>query len=148
MTDHGTIAEAYFKQGYNCAQSVLLAFGDLTGLEEETALRLSSSFGAGLGRMREVCGAVSGGAMALGLLKGNTDPDDREAKKAHYALIQDFAGRFRAVNGSIICRDLLKGTAATEGGAPEARTQEYYRKRPCAALCRSAARIIDKMLND
>lgn len=148
MTDHGTIAEAYFKQGYNCAQSVLLAFGDLTGLEEDTALRLSASFGGGLGRMREVCGAVSGGAMALGLLKGYTDPDDREAKKAHYALIQDFAGRFRAENGSIICRELLKGTAATEGGAPEARTQEYYRKRPCAALCRSAARIIDEMLND
>ena len=146
MTDHGKIAEQNFRKGYNCAQSVLLAFGDMTGLDENTAAMLSSSFGGGLGRLREVCGAVSGAAMVMGLIKGYTDPDDREAKKAHYALIQDFAGRFRAENGSIICRDLLKGTAATEGGAPEARTQEYYRKRPCAALCRCAAQILDEML--
>ena len=92
---HGERAEEFFRQGYNCAQSVLLAFGDITGLEDETALKLSSSFGGGLGRLREVCGAVSGACMALGMIKGYTDPDDREAKKAQYRLVQDFAERAR-----------------------------------------------------
>ena len=146
MTDHGKIAEDYFKRGYNCAQSVLLAFGDVTDLDEETALRISSSFGGGLGRLREVCGAVSGGAMVLGLLRGYTDPEDREGKKAHYVLVRDFAERFREQNGSIICRELLAGIPKTSGGDPEARTPEYYKKRPCADLCRIAAQVIDEML--
>ena len=146
MTDHGRIAEDCFKRGCNCAQSVLLAFGDVTGLEDETALRLSSSFGGGLGRLREVCGAVSGGAMVLGLLRGYADPGDREGKKAHYVLVREFAERFREQNGSIICRELLAGVPKTPGGEPEARTKEYYKKRPCAELCRIAAQIIDEML--
>ena len=146
MTDHGTIAEAYFKQGYNCAQSVLLAFGDVTGLEEQTAAMLSSSFGGGLGRLREVCGAVSGAAMVLGLVKGYSDPDDRDAKKAHYARVQEFAERFKKRNGSIICRELLNGVPTAEGKEPEARTKEYYQKRPCAELCRCAAEIVDEMI--
>ena len=106
---HAEKAEAYFRQGYNCAQSVLLAFGDMTGLDDETALRVSSSFGGGLGRLREVCGAVSGACMVLGLVKGYTDPDDREGKRAQYRLVQEFAERFREQNGSIVCRELLSG---------------------------------------
>ena len=89
--DHGEKAEKLFKEGYNCAQSVLCAFEDVTGFERETAAKLASSFGGGLGRMREVCGAVSGAAMVLGLAKGYSDPEDFDAKKAHYALIQEFA---------------------------------------------------------
>ena len=146
MTDHGKIAEENFRKGYNCAQSVLLAFGDMTGLEEQTAAALSSSFGGGLGRLREVCGAVSGAAMVLGLVRGYSDPDDREAKKAHYACVREFADRFREMNGSVICRELLAGVATAEGHDPEARTKEYYQKRPCAALCRCAAQILDEML--
>ena len=148
MTDHGSLAEEYFRQGYNCAQSVLLAFSDLTGLDDDTALRLSSSFGGGLGRLREVCGAVSGASMVLGLLKGYSDPDDREAKKAHYHLIQELARRFRKEHGSIVCRELLSGVQKTDGGDPEERTAAYYRKRPCPELCRRAAQLVDEMLTD
>ena len=148
MTDHGSLAEEYFRQGYNCAQSVLLAFSDLTGLDGDTALRLSSSFGGGLGRLREVCGAVSGASMVLGLLKGYSDPDDREAKKAHYHLIQELARRFREEHGSIVCRELLSGVQKTDGGDPEERTAAYYRKRPCPELCRRAAQLVDEMLTD
>lgn len=147
MTGHGVLAEQLFKQGYNCAQSVLLAFGDVTGLEKDTAAKLASSFGGGLGRMREVCGAVSGASMVLGLVKGGRDPDDLEAKKAHYHLVQEFARRFKEQNGSIICRELLSGVNAQEGKDPEARTAEYYRKRPCPMLCRQAAQIVDELLS-
>ena len=146
MIDHGALAESNFRKGYNCAQSVLLAFGDVTGLDEKTASALSSSFGGGLGRLREVCGAVSGAAMVLGLVKGYSDPDDREAKKAHYARVREFAERFKEQNGSIVCRELLSGVKTTEGGVPEERTDAYYQKRPCAELCRRAAQILDEML--
>ena len=144
--DHGKIAEELFLKGYNCAQSVLMAFGDITGLDDDTAAKLASSFGGGIGRMREVCGAVSGAAMVLGLVKGCSDPDDREAKKAHYALVRGFADRFRELNGSIICRELLSGVQTTPGGDPETRTAEYYKKRPCPDLVSQAAEILDNML--
>lgn len=146
MKAHGKIAEELFYEGYNCAQSVLLAFEDVTGLESKTAAALSSSFGGGIGRMREVCGAVSGAVMVLGIVKGYCDPADSEAKKAHYRLVRDFCGRFKVQNGSIICRELLNGTGATQGGDPENRTAEYYKKRPCPVLVRQAAEILDEIL--
>ena len=144
--NHGEKAEKLFKEGFNCAQSVLCAFEDVTGFERETAAKLASSFGGGLGRMREVCGAVSGAAMVLGLAKGYSDPGDFDAKKAHYALIQEFAARFKEQNGSIICRELLSGSGASSGFTPERRTDGYYQKRPCAELCRRAAEIVDGLL--
>lgn len=147
MTEHGKIAEKLFRQGYNCAQSVLMAFEDVTGLERETAAKLASSFGGGLGRMREVCGAVSGAAMVLGIAKGCSDPADHEAKKAHYHLIQECARRFKEKNGSIICRELLRGVPDIDGEIPEKRTDEYYKKRPCAALVAMAAQITEELLN-
>ena len=146
--DHGEKAEKLFKEGYNCAQSVLCAFEDVTGIERETAAKLASSFGGGLGRMREVCGAVSGAAMVLGLAKGYSDPEDFDAKKAHYALIQEFAARFKEQNGSIICRELLSGSGASNGFTPERRTDGYYQKRPCAELCRCAAEIVEGLLTE
>ncbi len=142
---HGEIAEQLFYEGFNCSQAVLCAFEDVTGLEKSTAARLASSFGGGLGRMREVCGAVSGAAMVLGLARGYSDPKAYEAKKAHYRLVRDFAERFRAQNGSIICRELLKGTG-DNSAIPEKRTREYYSKRPCPELVRQAADILDEML--
>ena len=146
MMDHGKLAEENFRKGYNCAQSVLLAFGDVTGLDDRTAAMLTSSFGGGLGRLRELCGTVSGAAMVLGLVQGYADPDDHEAKSAHYHRVQEFARRFREKNGSIICRDLLSGVQTVEGNDPEQRTDAYYKKRPCPALCRCAAEILDEML--
>ncbi len=146
MMDHGKLAEENFRNGYNCAQSVLLAFGDVTGLDDKTAAMLSSSFGGGLGRLREICGTVSGAAMVLGLVQGYADSDDPEAKTAHYHRVQEFARRFREKNGSIICRELLSGVQTVEGNDPEQRTDAYYKKRPCPALCRCAAEILDEML--
>ena len=145
MKDHSAIAKQFFLDGYNCAQAVLLAFGDVTGLETETAAKLASSFGGGLGRMREVCGAVSGAAMVLGIARGYADPTDHEAKKEHYRAVQEFAHRFKERNGSIICRELLGGVGAP-GTEPEQRTAEYYKKRPCPELVARAAQILDEML--
>ena len=145
--DHSETARKLFLDGCNCSQAVLCAFDDMTGLERETSARLASSFGGGMGRMREVCGGVSGALMVLGLVRGYDNPSDNEAKKNHYALVQDFAARFREQNGSIICRDLLAGVETTPGGAPEARTDAYYKKRPCPDLVACAAKILDEILN-
>ena len=148
MSNHAELARDLFMQGYNCAQAVVCAFCDVTGLEIDAAARMASSFGGGLGRLREVCGTVSGAALVLGIVRGYADPEDYAAKKAHYALVQDFARRFREANGNIVCRELLKGIGATEGGAPEARTEAYYKKRPCPNLAYCAAEILDEMLKD
>lgn len=145
--DYGEKAEALFRSGYNCAQAVLCAFDDVTGLDHETALKISSSFGGGIGRLREVCGAVCGMSMAAGMLCGSTNPKDAAAKTAHYKLIQDLAKKYREANGSIVCRELL-GLDATEGThVPAARTKEYYQKRPCPALVHCAADILAETLN-
>ena len=148
--DRAEAARGYFLQGYGCAQSVLLAFGDLTHLDTETAARLGSSFGGGMGRMREVCGAVSGALMVLGLTVGYASPTDKDAKNAHYALVRDFAERFKSRNGagSIVCREILSGVPHTDDGQAEERTAAYYRRRPCPALCASAAAIVQEMLDE
>ena len=134
-------AEKLFREGYNCSQAVVLAFSDLTGLDKNTAARLSSSFGGGFGRLREVCGAFSGISLVLGLLCGYGETDNPERKKEHYALIQEAAKRFREKNGSIICRELLSGVETSGGGVPEPRTPDFYKKRPCAGIVSSAAEI-------
>ena len=148
MVDHAALARQLFLEGYNCAQSVVCAFCDVTGLDMDTAARMASSFGGGLGRLREVCGTVSGAALVLGMVKGYADPRDYAAKKAHYALVQEFASRFREQSGSIVCRELLRGVETTSGGAPEERSAEYYRKRPCPELAYRAARILEEMLSE
>ncbi|MEE3468448.1 MAG: C-GCAxxG-C-C family protein [Eubacterium sp.] len=145
---HAEIARQLFLDGFNCAQSVFCAYEDVTGLDRETAAKLSSSFGGGMGRMREVCGCISGALMVLGHVSGSEDPQDAEAKKRNYALVQDFAARFREKNGSIICRELLAGVKTTPGGEPEARTEAYYQKRPCPDLVACAATILDQMLEE
>lgn len=141
---HSEKAVALFKSGYNCAQAVFVAFSDVTGLDEKTALMLSSSFGGGMGRMREVCGAVSGMFMVAGQLYGYSDPNDRNAKAEHYALIQRMAAKFREKNGSIICRELL----GTNDSAPNPteRTDRFYKKRPCAELVAMCAEITDGII--
>jgi len=128
-------AEELFTNGCNCSQSVFTAFADEFGLTEEMAKRLSCGLGGGVGRMREVCGAVSAAAMVIGARLG---PD----KMAAYPAIQEFCAKFKAEFGSIVCRDLLEGAGATVGGAPEARTPAYYAKRPCADFVGFAARLL------
>ena len=142
--DHGTKAAEFFLNGYNCAQAVMVAFCDVTGLDEKFAARMASSFGGGMGRMREVCGAVSGMLMVAGLLYGYDTPGDDVQKKAHYTLVQQLAGKFREQVGSIVCREILKNPPSDP--APSPRTAEYYAKRPCARMVFLAGQILDEYI--
>ena len=141
-------AKELFEGGCNCCQAVFCAFLDETNLTEEEALRLSAGFGGGFGRLREVCGAVSGMTMVLSNKFASTDPNDHEKKKELYALIQKAAGEFREENGSIICRELLGLSEKNSSPVPEERTKEYYKKRPCAELVHCAAEIAEKYISD
>lgn len=142
-------ARELFKEGYNCSQAVFGAFSEELGMSFETAVLISSSFGGGMGRLREVCGAVSGMFMAAGLAFGTTDITDHKAKSDHYALIQSLASEFKEQNGSIICRELLGlSEKKPDVPVPEKRTEEYYKKRPCAELCADAAEIFAIKLSE
>ncbi len=139
-------AEALFRQGYNCSQSVFAAFADVVGMSVEEAAQLASPFGAGFGKLREVCGAVSGMTMLAGKLKGYSDPKAREEKVELYKLIQKMCAEFEEKEGSIICRELLGLEKGEDLGEPAVRTEEYYRSRPCVGACRTAAEIAEKYL--
>jgi len=148
MTERAKQAGLYFVEGYNCAQAVAIAFADELKMEKADVARLISSFGGGMGRLREVCGAVSGALLVLGWLKGYSDPTDDEAKKKHYALVQEFAGRFKELHGSIVCREMLRGVPLKQENThvPEARTAEYYKTRPCARFVEDAVMILEDLL--
>jgi len=146
--DHSVKAKELFKQGYNCAQAVLLAFADELDIDNDTALKLSSSFGGGMGRLREVCGAVSGMFMVVGLKYGSVNPSDAKAKAEHYKLIQELAAHFTEVNHSIICRDLLGLNIKIDNPVPETRCEQYYKKRPCVELVCDAAKILDSYIEE
>ena len=141
-------AVALFKEGYNCSQAVVTAFADLYGFTNEQALKMSASFGGGIGRMRQTCGAACGLFMLAGLETGCTDGKDREGKEANYKVVQELAEEFRKRNGSLICAELL-GLAKTAPTPtpPEARTAEYYKKRPCVKMVEEAARIWSEFLS-
>lgn len=139
-------AEALFRQGYNCSQSVFAAFADVAGMSVEEAAQLASPFGAGFGKLREVCGAVSGMTMLAGRLKGYSDPKAREEKVELYKLIQKMCAEFEEKEGSIICREMLGLEKGEDLGEPAVRTEEYYRSRPCVGACRTAAEIAEKYL--
>ena len=139
-------AMALFTQGYNCSQSVVLAFADELGLDEPALARLSSSFGGGIGRMREVCGAVSGMAIVLGLLYGYDDPGDGAAKAEHYARIQAAAKAFEMENGSVVCRELLGLNQKHDRPKPSARSADFYQTRPCRELVGMAAEILEAQI--
>ncbi len=145
----GDIAKQNFLNGYNCSQAVLLAFCEDFGLEKETALKISEPFGGGMGRMREVCGTVTGMFMVLGLAMGNSDAKDGSTKKNVYKSVQELAEKFKQDNGSIICRELLGLQKANEESyVPSERTTEYYKKRPCPELCKYAADILEDYLKE
>lgn len=144
------LAEQGFLSGYSCAQAVVLAFADITDFGGEQALKLCSSFGGGMGRLREVCGAVSGMFIVEGLLEGYCNPsapDAQQQKARHYARIQELAGRFKDKNTYIVCREIL-GARASTAPIPEVRTLEYYKSRPCAKMCGDAAEILEQYLKE
>ena len=135
-------AKTLFRQGFNCSQSVFAACADLYGIKDETlALRLSASFGGGIGRMRQTCGAACGMFMLAGLENGSTVEGDAEGKKQNYALVQELAFKFKSENGSLICSELLGIAPKPQDPQPEARTEAYYQKRPCVEMVDTAVRI-------
>lgn len=144
---HADKAEELFRQGCNCSQAVFLAFEDVTGMEHEAALKLSSVFGAGMGKLREVCGAVSGAFMVLGILYGYYDLTSREEKIRTYKMIQDFAAKYKEKKGTIICRELLGLKEGEDLPEPAVRTEEYYQSRPCIGACRLAAEMVDEVIS-
>ena len=136
-------AKEYFKAGYTCSQAVALAFADLTEVDEEQLKKLTLPFGGGIGRLRLTCGAVSGMVAIVGLLSSN------EATKSDvYGETQTLCKRFEKENGSLLCGDLLTGAnlQVTVGGEAEKRTDEYYKKRPCADLVYSSAKILEEYI--
>ncbi|MCC8153962.1 MAG: C-GCAxxG-C-C family protein [Tannerellaceae bacterium] len=137
-----------FESGYNCAQAVFLAYADLFNLNKELAATMSVSFGGGIGRMREVCGAVSGMAMIAGFHSPVTEPTNIDQRTLNYSTVQRMADAFKAEYETIICRELLKKkeTKTDTNPQPSKRTQEYYSKRPCAKFVATAARIAGEML--
>ena len=141
-------AMEYFLQGYNCCQSVVLAFKDVLDIDEKTLIKISGSFGGGIGRLREVCGAVSGMAMVLGLLDGYEKPEETEKKAELYEKIQSLAKDFEKENGSIICRQLLHLDVEHDEPVPEKRTAAYYHSRPCGDLVGYAAELLEDYLEN
>ena len=151
-------AKQLFKEkGYNCCQAVVLAYNDIFGIDDNTAAALSSGFGGGMGRMREVCGSVSGMVLLAGLLKPAADPSDKAARTGNYTLVQEVAGEFKDISGSIICKELLGLSSCSapagsgihgipESPVPSDRTPEYYKKRPCEELVGISARIIGEKI--
>jgi C_GCAxxG_C_C family probable redox protein len=147
-------AKRLFKEeGYNCCQAVVLAYNDIFGIDDSTAAALSSGFGGGMGRMREVCGSVSGMVMLAGLMRPANDPQVKEWRTANYALVQEMAEEFKTINGSIVCKELLglvpmgsSSPAPKESPEPSDRTPEYYQKRPCEDLVGISARIVGEKI--
>lgn len=144
--NHREKAAELFNNGYNCAQAVMCAFCDVTGIDHQTAIKLSSSFGGGMGKMRSVCGACTGAFAVAGLLWGYEDVNDQKAKSEHYALIRRIADEFKEKHQTIICDELLKGIANTKGSDPAVRNEEYYAVRPCCRFVMDAAEILDKII--
>lgn len=138
----------YFKEGYNCAQSVYMAYADMFDLDVDLAAKIIAPLGGGMGRLREVCGAVSGMFMVAGLHIPANNPKNRDIKAKNYAAVQYLANEFTEQNGSIVCRDLLGLTVKKEAPIPEERTETYYKKRPCVEYVRMAATIVGKAIQE
>lgn len=148
MSKHSEKAVELFREGYNCSQSVFLAFNDKTKLDDDLAKRIASSFGGGMGRLREVCGALTGAFMVAGVLYGYTIPKEIKIKGKHYKRIQGLAKKFEDKNGSIICRELLGLGKDKFSHIPSERTKEYYKKRPCVEMVRYAAELMDELIEE
>lgn len=147
MSEYGEHANELFCKGYNCAQSTFAAFCPLTGVDQQTALRLASGLGGGVARQREVCGAVLGMSMAAGLMRGYDAADAYDDKTRTYAMIQQLCADFKKIHGSIICRELLGLEKAEGTPVPSKRTAQYYHDRRCADYCRTAADLLTDWLD-
>lgn len=134
-----------FRSGFNCSQTVLVSCGVKRGLDRETALKMAGPFGAGMGRMCETCGAVTGAFMAIGLKYAKTKPEDNELRDKGYQLVQAFRKRFEELNGSISCRQLIGCDLNTPEGMQKARDQELFKK-VCVKLVKDAVRITEELL--
>lgn len=139
-------AFSYFRQGYNCAQAVAMAFADEVKMDEKTLAKLASSFGGGMGRLREVCGAVSGMFLIYGIIQGYDDPNDREGKTQQYRIVQEMAEEFKNIHGSIVCREILKKPEGPDPFIPDERTESYYAARPCENCVADATEILENFL--
>lgn len=147
--DRGEVAQGYFLEGYNCAQAVALAFSDKLPLDKDTIATLTSGYGGGMGRMREVCGAMSGAVFVISSLYGYSNPKDNDTKKMLYASIQSIGNEFKNENGSIICKELLGlDIKGFDKPSPKERTSEYYKKRPCKDIVKSSAEIVERFINE
>ena len=147
MSNKSEKAKELFKSGYNCSQAVLGVFCEELGMDFDTAMKISSSFGGGMGRMREVCGTVSGMFMAAGLAFASSN-NSLEDKGTQYKRIQELAKRFKDMNGSIICRELLQGVETSTSPTPSERTETYYKKRPCVDLVGDAVEILEQYIKE
>lgn len=147
MSEKSEKAKELFKQGYNCTQSVIGVFCEEFGLDFETAMKIACPFGGGMGRMREVCGTVSGMFMTVGLAFSSSDGSVSN-KTEQYKIVQELAKRFKEKNGSIVCRELLQGIESSTSPQPSERTQEYYKKRPCIELVGDAVEIVEEYLKE
>lgn len=134
-------AEQFFRQGFNCAQSVVAACADIYAIDTDFALRVAASFGGGIGRMRQTCGAACGMFILAGLHNGSTTPHDNDGKMNNYQTVQNLAQLFKQDNGSLLCAELLGLAKPEQSPEPEKRTDTYYKKRPCVEMVRSAVRI-------
>lgn len=139
--EKGARAAAFFNAGYNCSQAVLMAFAEECGVTERQAAKIASSFGGGMGRMREVCGSVSGMFLVLSMTCGYDDAEDTNGKKRQYETVRAMADKFKTENGSIVCRTLLGLDQTQTGGDPSPRTPAFYQKRPCISYVEQCARI-------
>ena len=145
--DKSEKAKELFKQGYNCTQAVVGAYAEELGIDMETAMKLASSFGGGMGRLREVCGAVSGMFMVAGIKYGYSSPEASLEKTEHYKKIQELAAEFSESNGSIICRELLGLQTGKDSHVPDERTEKYYKARPCVELVGDAVAILEEYIS-
>ena len=148
IVNHAQKAENFFKSGYTCAQSVLLAFEDLTHIDSGTAFAMAAPFGGGVARMRDLCGAVSGMLMVAGILYAPKRPMNHEEKTNFYKLCQSLVQTFREKNASIVCRELLGETGTSITYIPEERTEEYYQKRPCVGCVQDCAQIFETFMKE
>lgn len=147
MSVHSDRAVELFMQGFNCSQSVFAAFCDEFNMDEETALKVSAGLGAGVGRLRETCGTLTGAAMVVGMLYGATEGKDQESKQKTYKTVQQLAVEFKKQNPSVVCRELLQLSKDNKiSYVPSERTAEYYKKRPCVRLVEQSAKAVDKIL--
>ena len=135
-----------FKAEHNCSQTIVLTFSDMIDMDAVLLARMAQPLGGGVGRLRNICGAVSGMAMVLGALYGREPDPDQEGKKLVYSYVQECAAEFEKIYGTVICKDLLEIVEVKKDPVPQKRDEEYYATRPCARIVEDAAEILERFI--